>query len=242
KLQLKSNILMKGINRTIIATDENDPRAYMGGICLETGKSGINFVATDGRRLGINTYGENGEKYPEIKIIIPARTMRELVSIMPDEEEIIDISIGEKSISFTFGDIYVTSRLIEADYPNYRRAIPQECTGSCRLNREKFTKSVRAAAIMAKSKEMRDIMELELRDELVRISSSTIDVGAANIEIDARKKGNDIKFSYNLRYLLDFLNVVGDEEVVLDYTHETGPCVFHTDSPEFTYIVMPIRI
>jgi DNA polymerase-3 subunit beta len=242
KITLKSDILTKGIKRTLIATDENDPRAYMGGVYLEIGKEGISFVATDGRRLSLNQHEEEGVKYPDLKIIVPARTMRELASILPGDDETISISVGEKSISFTFDNVFVVSRLVEADYPNYRRAIPKEYSGSCRLNREKFTKAVRAAAIMARSKETKDILDLELRDELVRLSSSTIDVGAANIEIDAKKKGNDIKFSYNLRFLLDFLNILDDEEVILEYTHETGPGVFHTDSPEFTYVLMPVRV
>lgn len=238
---MKSSALRKGIRRALISTDDSDPRAYMGGVYFETEEGLLRLVATDGRRLSIVESEEKGEIAKGLKIVVPSRTLGELTHILTDREEDVLVTPRAKSISFTFGDVYVVSRLIEADYPSYKRAIPTEYVATCRVSRQKLQAALRAASVMARSRDAMGLVELEVRDDCINFRSTTIDIGSAALEIEAQKKGKDIQIAYNIKYVMDFLNTVEEDEVVIEYTKETGPAVFHTDSPGFKYILMPIR-
>lgn len=239
-ISMKAAALRKGIRRALIATDETDPRVYMGGVYFEIEDKKLRMVSTDGRRLSL--VEAEGEVSGELKIVVPARTLNELSHILPDKEEEIKITPGKKSISFAFGQVFMVSRLIEADYPNYKRAVPTEYISNARVGRQKFQNALRAASVMAKSKDAMGMVEVETKDDCIKFSAVTVDIGSAALEIEAQKKGKDMKIAYNIRYVMDFLNVVDSDEVVIDFTKETGPAVFHTDTPDFSYILMPIRV
>ncbi|MEW5945522.1 MAG: DNA polymerase III subunit beta [bacterium] len=242
-LEINSKALEKGLRQALIATDENDPRVYMGGVFFEKEEGGgINLVATDGRRLSISKITDENAKIPEINMIVPARSLHELARLIHDTEGSVKTCVGERSVSFSFNNVYIVSRLTDADYPNYRRAIPSEFSGTARINRMKLTKAVRGTAIMARSKETQGLFEMELRDESVKFQAMTLDLGSSNIEVEALKKGKDIKLAYNIKFVNDFLNVIDDEEIVIDYTKESGPAVFHSDNPGYSYILMPVRM
>jgi len=243
--ELDISLLGTGIKQTLFATNPDDPRAFMGGMLfnLEKEKSEVKFVATDGHRLAMRKFQLDGQSIPNSQAIVPSRTMAELLRVLPEADEgKINVSIDEKSISFTVKDVFIISRLVEADYPKFERVVPTRCEGSCRVNRVRMLGAVRGASIMARSKENRDLVEINVTDESIRFSSSTQDVGSANEEVEVTKKGKDVRVAFNSKYIIDFLTAVDDEEVIFEFTEELDPGLFHTDMPDYTYVLMPIKV
>jgi len=238
-------VLEMGIRQTVFSTNPEDPRAFMGGVLvkMEKTKSDIKFVATDGHRLAFRRFTVEGASIPDRQLIVPTRTLGELLRVMGDaKDKKVTVTVEPKSISFSAGDVFIVSRLVEADYPKFEKVIPERSEGSCRVNRVRMQGAVKGASIMASSKENRGLIEINVTDESIRFSSSTQDVGSANEELEITKKGRDIRVAFNSKYILDFLNAVEDDEVVFEYNGELDPGLFHTDMPDYTYVLMPIKV
>jgi len=241
--EMEAGVLETGIRQTIFATNPDDHRAFMGGVLLNLEKNEIKFVSTDGHRLAMRKFDVPGGSLPTQKVIIPTRTLNELLRILPDAgEEKVKVTVDVKSISFTLDGVFVTSRLVEAEYPKFEKVIPTRAEGQCRINRTRMMGSVRGASIMARSKENRDLIEINVTDDSIKFTSSTQDVGSASEELEVVKKGKDIRVAFNSKYILDFLGAVEEDEVVFDYTEELDPGLFHTDMPGYTYVLMPIKV
>lgn len=244
-LELSPTILDQGIRQTLFATNAEDPRAFMGGvlISMEKEKGSIRFVATDGHRLAMRKFSVEGQSIMNQNVVVPSRTLGEVLRILADAgSDPVKVSVDARSISFTIDDRFIISRLVDAEYPKYEKVVPSRNEGSCRVNRLRMMGSVRGASIMARSKENKDLIEINVTDESIRFSSSTQDVGSANEEIEVTKKGRDIRVAFNSKYIIDFLNAVEDDEVIFEYTGELDPGMFHTDMPDYVYVLMPIKV
>lgn len=260
KFSLPANVLDKAVRQTIYATNADDPRPFMGGVYM-CGKDGaLIFVSTDGHRMTLRVLPDQKTPMEEKGVIIPARTLQELLRILPsgknaekvdkDKEEegkeksapSVKISVQDDNISFDFDEVYMISRLVKAEYPNYEKVLPTSTKGSCRIARNRFANAVRGVAIMARAKENQHIIELHIGDGALNLHSSTQDVGSADEVVDIEKKGTDIKVSFNSKYIIDFLNSVEDDEVIIDYSEDLKATLFHTDTPDYKYVLMPIKI
>jgi len=243
--EIGKDMLEKGIKQTVFATNPDDARAFMGGVLLKTEKEKkeVRFISTDGHRLAMRVFVVEGS-VPETQAIVPTRTLSEVLRVIQDaKENTAKITIDEKqSISFKADGVLIVSRLVEAEYPKYERVIPSVSEGSCRVNRQRLLSAVRGASIMACSKENRDIIEMSINDENIRFTSATKDVGSANEEVEINKKGKDVRIAFNSKYIIDFLNAVEEDEVVIEYKDELDPGHFHTDMPDYTYVLMPVKV
>lgn len=238
----EADILEDGIRKTYFATNPDDPRAFMGGVLMSSSGGKLLYVGTDGHRLAFREF-ETGDKLPEFEVVVPTRTLGEVLRIISETDaEKVEIIAGDKTISFNAGDVFMVSRLVEVKFPNFSKVIPQNTEGSCRVSRRNFADAVRGASIMARAKENKDMIEINITDESIRLYSSTQDMGSATEEIEVVKKGNDIRVAFNSRYIIDFLGVVEDDEVVIDYVDELKPGLFHTDDPGYKYVLMPIQV
>lgn len=238
--ELDSDVLLKGLKGTSYAIAEEDPRIFMNGVYVIFKDGTLSFVSTDGYRLSLHTV-KDVKLSKNIGCIVPGYTVKELIKILPNSMKV-KISLNKNQITFDCNNIYVTSRLLEADYPSYNRVIPNN-TGVCRVNRSSFISALKGADIMARAKESLHIVELSLQDNVINISSNTYDVGSAKEEVEVIQHGKDIKMMFNSKYLLDYLNAVNDEEVVLNYSEEhENPFLFKTDADDHLYVLMPIKV
>jgi DNA polymerase III subunit beta len=259
KFTLPVGLLEKAVRQTIFATNPDDPRPFMGGVYMGVKDGELVFVSTDGHRLTLRKAPDHKAPLEEKGVIIPSRTLNELLRILPSaakaekaektekeeekaKESNVKISVQDDSISFEIDDVYVISRLVKAEFPNFEKVLPSTNRGSCRVARLRLISAVTGAAYMARAKENQNIIELQIEDNVMKLMSSTQDVGSANEEIDIDKKGDNIKVSFNSKYVLDFLRVIDDDELVIDYSEELKATLFHTDAPDYKYVLMPIKI
>lgn len=243
-----------GVKRTLFATNPDDPRAFMGGLFLGTESGGLVMVATDGHRLTYNRIPDQSAPLDAKGVIVPARTMNELLRIFPSakpektekedkkKEPKVTVTVQEDAIAFSLDGIYMISRLIKVDYPNYDKVIPGTNKGSCRVSKTRLISAVRGAAIMARAKENQNIIEFRVDGDVLRLSASTQDIGSAAEEVDIEHKGANIGVSFNSKYILEFLNVVEADEAVFEFSEELKATLFHVDSPDYKYVLMPIKI
>lgn len=238
---IKSSMLKDSLRKTIFATNSDDPRPFMGGVFMHVNESNIIFVATDGHRLAIKTNKEKVKLKNEIVIIIPLRAATEIIKILPVEDIEVKLLVKSNMFGLSFDNTSFISKLIEAKYPDYNEVIPTEYKGKCKVNRLELMNAIKASSIMAQARESKNLIKLEIKDNLIVCTATTQDLGTAYEEVHAEKDGVNLKASFNSKYILDILSAIDEKEVTIEYSGPLDPAVFKTEDENYICIVMPIR-
>jgi len=246
----------KGVAQVIFAVSTNETRLELTGILFDFIDGHLIMAATDSYRLAekkikIKKNSKNKEAKKSNKIIVPAKTLQELlrvISTVKDAEaiegEISDVKlyISDSQILFTYGTIELVSRLIEGQYPDYKQIIPATSQTQGLVNKNELVRAVKASSIFSRTG-INDInIDLPGAKNQIIISSASGQTGENITELDAKVQGADNGAVVNYKYLLDGLNNIDDENVRLEIIDSNTPCVLKPEKEDgYVYIIMPIK-
>ncbi len=230
------------ISRIVFAAALDSGRPALSGVLIRNEDSGLVVVATDGFRLSLKKgFLENKGKSTNLSFLIPARVIRELLSIKTDQKIELYTSKKSNQVLFDCGDTTLIGRLIEAEYPNYQKIIPGESSTGATFDRIAAQNAVRACSVFAR--EAANIIKMGISKDKVVFSASASSVGENEIEIEAKTTGEENEIAFNSRYLLDFFSNVEDETVSFEMTGPLNPGVFKLPEEKgYLHLIMPIRI
>jgi len=239
------------IKKTLFAIAEAEARHVLNGGLFEIERDNeqqirLRMVGTDGNRMAIceriieDTKRLLEKEEGSHQIILPKKTLIELRRLMDAEGEI-KIGIGEKQISFMGGGVYITSRIIEGNFPNYKQVVPQKEGQEVRVNRSDFVSVVRRVSVMSREKTRVIIIEFSPEGGVVRAKDP--EIGEGREEFELKYKGEPITIGLNYQYLLEALDSLTDKEVIIELQSGLNPCVIKQESdPNSLCIVMPMRV
>ena len=244
----KSGELKKALSGVIFAVSNSENRIELTGVLFSFNKNKLNLAATDSYRLAERELEiKNGGIEDEPKVIVPAKTVQELLRVLGsleggeiDEDQEVKFYLSENQILFTVDSVELISRLINGHYPDYKQIIPSKSQTDVLIERAELIRAVKAAALFSKTG-INDITILFSKDKII-VSSFSGTSGESQIEIEAEVKGTDNEVTINFRYLLDGLNNIEGGMVRLGVLNNTTPCVLRPEKENnYLYIVMPIR-
>lgn len=228
--------------KIIFASSLESTRPALSGVLISQTKEGIVFVATDGYRLSLESVvNDKVSGKIENQIILPARLLREVVSL--SSEEGIDLFVTQKNNQAVFvqENTKIIGRLIEADFPNYEKILPTDTATTVSFDREEMLRAVKSCAIFAR--ESANIITFALGKEKISVSAKTPSLGENKVDVEARLKGEENEIAFNARYLLDVLGGIKENEMVFEMTGPLNPGIFKTlNNPNYLHLIMPIRV
>ena len=241
-VEIKSGELKEIINRVVFAAAADETRPVLTGILLKIKDSIIKLVATDSYRLAEETYKLDKKISGEFNIIIPARTMNELGRILSDDQEKVEIKIGENQIYFGFNDTQLVSRLIEGSFPDYENIIPKKSETKTVLKVKEFANAIKMASFFAR--ESANNIKLKIsKGNKIEVLAVSPQVGDNISTIGAKTEGKDIEIAFNAKFILDALNILKEDEVVLETIDKSSPAILKPiKSKNYLYLIMPLRI
>jgi len=244
-----SEILTSMIKQTIFACASSEEKQVLTGVLVEVGKSSLGgdvsnlrLVATDGYRLA-----RRGEKVDlasmgEASFVVPARALQELSRIIEGKSlEKVVITASPEQISFHCGNVYLISRLIAGQFPDYRQVIPKKAATKIILETEEVLHAAERAAVVASGSA--NITRIEVKSGKMHLTAHTPDVGSVDEVLSSEIKGEEkIQISFNIRLIIDALKVLNSKKVVFELSEGLSPGLIRPEEGEdFIYIVMPIR-
>lgn len=239
---MPASVLNSVISRTIYAVTQEESRYALGGALLLLKGSTIQMVSTDGHRLAQITYNtESG--FEDLRAIIPRKAMNELFRLTASPDGSVGFSNDENHLFFRLGHRKFTSRVLSGQFPNYDMVIPRDNDKTVVLSTEALSQSIRRVALMAD--ERSHGVRFELGEGGLTLSSQTADLGEARDVITVEYSGEGVAIGFNAQYLLDFLSVVGSEQVALDLKDEQSPALMRpigVSEFEYKYVIMPMRL
>ncbi|MCX5668373.1 MAG: DNA polymerase III subunit beta [Candidatus Omnitrophica bacterium] len=235
RAKLKKMLLM-----TSFAISRDETRYILTGALFSIKPTYIRIVATDGRRLAMVEEKNQSPKTHEKKVIIPAKTITELLKLLGDEGEV-KICFGNNQALFDMGSTKVVSRLIEGEgeFPSYEQVIPKEVKDKIMIARAKFLSATKRAALFTNPDSL--VVKVELAKDRMVLSKNAPYMGEAHEEIVVDYKGKDLAVGFNPDYLIDALKNISDEIIPFEVVDADKPGVIRIGS-EYVYVVLPMQI
>lgn len=240
-IELSSQELISLLEEVLPAVSLDESRPILAGILFNTSNKLLTLAATDSYRLAENKLKIKSDK--EISIIIPYRAINELIritSILNPEK--ITIKFSDTEIIFEVGQAQIISQIIEGQYPQYSKIIPEKSTTKAFVNKTDLTRSIKLASLF--SRENAHSIELEIGLKDIKINSKAADIGTNSSFINSKIEGKPLKINVNAKYLLDAISAIKQEKLQLCFTGKLEPCVLKPDGKyhsEYIHIIMPLR-
>lgn len=199
------------------------------------------MVATDSYRLSVKHTGIEAQLDAPLEANVPARALQELARIAQSLEQAeLGVSLGQSQIVFELGDIVLSSRLIDGQFPNYRQLLPESVEHELRLDSAEVVEVVRRISLLAQKNAP---LRLGFTDGELTVSAQTPDVGGASESLPVPFQGEPLEIGFNPEFLRDGLESVESEQLVLKLISPLRPGLIESpDGGEFVYLIMPIRL
>ena len=240
--KMKKKVLKNLIRKTAYACASDDARPIFTGCYLDITGNDVTMAATNTHRIAVIKETVD-ESIDNISLVIPSKSLWEVSRLIDSSNESTDVFIecSRKNVSFTFDNIYFTSRLIDGQFPPYDKVIPKTSTTVATVNVAEMLDAVDRVALISKENEYKTIRFMFSQGS-INISSDSPDVGKAEENISAVVEGPDLDISFNVIYIIDILRAADTDEVVIKLNQHLSPVdIREKDNDNFIYIVTPVR-
>lgn len=240
---LPVNLLKKIIKQTVIAVSTHESRPILTGIHFTIKEGKLSAVATDSHRLSQRVIPIEGTENISHDLVIPGKSLQELTRLLDDSLDEIEVIVAENQILFKTDDTYFYSRLLEGNYPDTNRLIPDNSSTQLTLEANTLLGAVERASLLSHEGK-NNVVKLTVKDNSVEITGNSPEVGRVNEQVIFNElNGEDIEISFNPDYLKAALTTFGPVEVTLKLISTLRPFVLvpSEDNNEFIQLITPIR-
>src|SRR5262245_7410046 len=230
--------LLETIARVGRSASRDESRPVLTGILVRFEPGKLVMAATDSYRLSVKETELEGT-VPELEAIVPARALAELARIGQGAEQI-ELAVQENQVVFGVDGVWLTTRRIDGQFPNYKQLIPENFEHEVPLPRDEVLDVVRRIAVMA---QRNSPLRLRFADGELTVSARTQDVGEAEESLPVSFTGEGLEIGFNAEFLRDGIDSVDGETVRFRLISPLRPCVLQAEgSDDFLYLIMPIRL
>jgi DNA polymerase III subunit beta len=237
--------LKRLIESTQFAISTEETRYYLNGIYLHAMESNgaqmLRAVATDGHRLARVECAAPKGAIGMPGVIVPRKAVTEIQKLLEDPSQEVQVEISPTKARFQFGDVTLTTKLIDGTFPDYARVIPSGNDKRLVLDRDTFFNAVDRVATL--SSERGRAIKLSIADSKVILSVNNPDSGSANDEIEAEYDAAPIDIGFNARYLLDILGQLASDTALIKMSDAGSPTTLQDrEGAAALYVLMPLRV
>jgi DNA polymerase-3 subunit beta len=246
-IEIDSNELLSSLNQVSKSANAGFNKPELNSVFLNFVNNEFYFVSTDSFRLSerkINNNFFKTNKKTEVKMIIPVKTILEVMLILQNFDDVdqkTKIYFSNNQVFFDFGIANLISRLIEGEFPNYKNIIPKTYQTKIQINKNKFKESIRLISNL--SSQIKDLnIQVDSKNQEIILKGEDANKGDGLYKIKCMIDGYDSKICFNYSYIIDGLDGVDSEEVFFGINEDSPAIIKATNDDNFIYVLMPIRI
>ena len=227
------------IRQTIFSIALNDSNRILTGEYLEIRENELRIVGLDGHRIAIRQLTLD-KSYHEHKVIIPGKTLSELMKILTGEQDdLVSLYFTRNEILFEMDGTVVISRLIEGNYFRIDQMLSNDYETTVVLKKTDFMNSVDRAMLFTSESEKRPlVLSVESNSINMKINSQ---LGSMSDTLEIEKEGKDLKIGFNPKFILDALRVIDDEKITVYFLNAKAPCFIKDEEQSYIYMVLPVN-
>jgi len=229
------------LEKTCFAMAEQDVRYYLNGLLLEVKNNHIYGVAADGHRLAFGKVALPLEKKELVRVIVPRKGILELQRLMDEGDPDLKIILGKNHIRVMTPDAQLTSKLLDGRFPDYERLVLVDGDKVFEGQREVLKESFQRAASLFNDKFKG--VHLKLVKGWLKILAKNTEQDEVEEDLEIDYQGNELEIGFNIKYLIDFLNVIQSDRVRFTFSDpNTSARIEGVGEESGIYVIMPMRI
>jgi len=228
--------LKRGLQKVVLAASGDDARPVLTGVYFHDLAGEAMVAATDSYRLAEHKLGKHKGK---LNFLVPASAASDLLRIIGDSGDEVTITHDDQQVMFRVDDITLVARLIEGNYPDYRKLIPTKFATIAQLARADFINIAKVSSLFAR--ESVGSITINAEDKKVSINAIASQLGENLAEADAQVKGSG-EVTLNSRYLIEALNAFSGAQIDFCFNGKLEPCILRSSNDsDYIHLVMPLR-
>ncbi|GGX83767.1 DNA polymerase III subunit beta [Litchfieldella qijiaojingensis] len=241
ELSLPRGTLKHLIDATSFAMAQQDVRYYLNGMLLELRSNLVRTVATDGHRLAVCSRPADIEVEPAQKLIVPRKGVLELVRLLDDSDEPVSLTLGASHVRAHTGEFTFTSKLVDGKFPDYERVVPKGGDKVFIADRAELRQVLSRTSILSNEK-YRGV-RLQLDEGNLQVMANNPEQEEAEENIAIEYSGAGLEIGFNVSYLIDVLNVLGEDRVQMTLADPNSSALMEEPGGgDAMYVVMPMRL
>ncbi|MEY2475529.1 MAG: polymerase subunit beta [Actinomycetota bacterium] len=247
---LASADFAEALRQVVRAASSDDARPVLTGVLMAAEDPGLRLVATDSYRLAVRDLPGASVLREGQKVLIPSRALTELQRLAGSAPEKGDdkaaaaevtLRLGEHDATFEVGNVRLTTRLIEGEFPNYRQLIPASYPNRLIVGREALLDALRRVRLLVR--DQTTPARIALKADGIQLTVVSSEIGQATEDVDAKYEGAEMTVAFNPGYLIDGVEAITGDEVLLETLDALKPATLRsTEGGEYLYLLMPVRV
>jgi len=229
--------LLETIGRVARAASRDESRPVLTGVLVQFAGGKLVMAATDSYRLAVKET-ELASPAPDLEAIVPSRALQELARIAGSGDEI-SVGVHDNQVLFASDGVWLATRRIDGQFPNYRQLLPESFEIELTLPRSELLDVVRRAAVMI---QRATPLQLRFAEGELTVLARTHEVGESRESLPAAYTGETLEIGFNADFLRDGLESLTGDDVRVKLISPLRPAVLQGERDDFTYLVMPIRL
>jgi len=238
--EIESKKLIDGIKSVYYSSSVSDIKPEISSVFIYSNEDNLTFVSTDSFRLA--------EKKVKIKgleeisgILIPFKNIPEILRVFGEFSGDIKVCFNKNQISFSSDNIYLTSRVIDGIFPDYRQIIPKEYKTEVVVLKQDLLNALKISNIFSDKFNQINLL-IKTKEKVFELSSSNNDIGENKTQLDSAITGENIELGFNYKYFLDCFQSITTDSVSIKLNEASRPIVVSPVSDSsFTYLIMPMN-
>jgi DNA polymerase-3 subunit beta len=247
-LQLNVDDLRAMIGSVIFAAATDEARPILTGCLARIEGTRVTLAASDGFRVAERHAILSSPSPEPVMAVIPARALAELARVVTAQDPVyMQLPPGRGQVIFHHANVELVSQLIEGTFPAYQNIIPKGYKTRTVVSTEEFRKACKSSDIIAREAAHTTRIKVRPGEELtpghVTISATAAETGDNVADLDATIEGDAVEIAFNVKYLVDVLNILDTPNVALETSTSTSPGVIRPVGREdYVYVVMPMHL
>ncbi len=222
------------------ASARDSLRPVLTGILMEIKKNSLKIVATDGFRLASRKIANVKYEGEATTLLVPMRAVSEVAKLESENELLISHVAKANQVIFRTSTARVVTQVIEGNYPDYNKIVPQEFLSEANIPREELLQAVKATHIFAR--ENSNMMRWAITEKELTIKADSPERGGSEISVSISLEGEGGEVVFNTKFVLDFLQATEAQAIKFGMGEKLSPCAFREEgNEEMLYVVMPIN-
>ncbi|WP_107951482.1 DNA polymerase III subunit beta [Lysinibacillus parviboronicapiens] len=243
KFTIPADLLKSIIRETVFAVATSESRPVLTGVNWQIKNEALICVATDSHRLARRKVQLENLPAVEHSVVIPGKSLNELNKVLEDSTNLVQIVITSQQVLFKTGDVLFFSRLLEGNYPDTTRLIPEEYQTNVTINGKALLQAIDRASLVARG-DRNNVVRFDILDnQAVEVSSNSPEIGKVQEEIPVEAlEGESLKISFSAKYMMEALKAIDGQDVVIQFTGAMRPFILrsvHDDA--ILQLILPVR-
>ncbi|MCM3443604.1 MULTISPECIES: DNA polymerase III subunit beta [Metabacillus] len=243
-LQLEGEQFRDLIKKTAFAASTSETRPVLQGICIEVSAGNVNLVCTDSHRLSRIIH--KAQAVQDARIVVPAKTLDNMSKVFDLDKEVHVFIQNEQHILLRNGQTYYISRLLNDNYPDTSRLIPNDSDGKLKINRQEIVQGLELIKEIANASDgdKQGVVKLHVNG-VASLSSQQAQKGKGKIDLPYDSfEGEELTISFDCKYALDALKSMDCETVNMSFNGAMRPFLIEPDGEVALaelQLILPVR-